>query len=308
MQVNIKLDRVTIVGSVQLAPSDFANALVEIGWTFGYPDEDGNNMFLLKRRTGDIEENKAVIVKNEFQPTWRLDTSNHLDKKEKQKVIMALMLFEFKHLSRIDIAIDFINGNYPGMLHRIFKPYASTSYIGENLINEQGLFGVGMKLETLYIGKRRSLSLIRYYDKKREQTKAHKKVSENVKSWERLELQLRGERTDQWLQEAKKMLSFFKLPTYEGLEGNAYFVMRGIVEDPNNWRRLSPHTKSKYRKMIKENKGFDTSYADKAYKALVFTMHELNDEINSFLVNLNYDLKKNNAAEVIEDRSKNDDN
>lgn len=308
MQVNIKLDRVTIVGSIQLAPSDFANALVEIGWTFGYPDEDGNNMFLLKRRTGDIEENKAVIVKNEFQPTWRLDTSNHLNKKEKQKVIMALMLFKFKHLSRIDIAIDFINGNHPGMLHRILKPRASIGYIGENLVNEQGLFGVGMKLETLYVGKRRSLSLIRYYDKRREQTKAHKKVSKDIKSWERLELQLRGDRTEQWLQEARNMLDYFKLPTYEGLEGNSYFIMRGLVEDPNNWQRLSSRSKARYRKKIKQNEGFDTSYADKAYKALVFTMHELNDEINSFLVNLNYDLKKNNAAEVIEDRSKNDDN
>ncbi|MEL4236861.1 replication initiation factor domain-containing protein, partial [Lactobacillus amylovorus] len=73
-------------------------------------------------------------------------------------------------------------------------------------------YGRGGSVETIYAGKRRRQALIRYYDKYVEQKRARKQIPEYIKNWERLELQLRSNKTGNWLKEADLMLDNFKLP------------------------------------------------------------------------------------------------
>lgn len=279
-KINVKLDRVTVVGSFKLSPSEMMAIFAESGWTIGASKED--LCFELHRVTGDVDEIKAVTLKNAHQVTWRLDTSNHLNEIEKGSVSRILALMENKHLSRIDVAFDFINCRYSGMKHRIFKPNTTMTEIFESV----NMYGRGKNLETVYAGRRKSLSLFRYYDKKRERSAAHQPVADDIESWERLELQLRGDRTEQWLERSKEMLDCFKLPNYEKLSGTQKLILQNLVEHPKNIKELTLNTRAKYRKLIRENRGFDTTYSEKAQKVLEEHLDVLSAEVNSFLIEL----------------------
>lgn len=281
-KIDVRLDRVTVVGTFKLSPNEMMDIFAESGWQIGASGDDLN--FELHRITGDVDEIIAVTLKNAHQATWRLDTSNHLNQDEKGSVSRILALMENKHLSRIDVAFDFINCKYPGMKHRIFKPNTTQTEIFETM----NMYGRGKNLETVYAGRRKSLSLFRYYDKKRERAAAHQAVGDDVESWERLELQLRGDRTEQWLERSKEMLECFKLPNYEHLSGTQKLIMQNIVEHPKNINELAKTAKAKYRKLIRENRGFDNSYSQKAEKVLEEHIEALSTEVDSFLVDLSF--------------------
>ncbi|MBI1700517.1 hypothetical protein HYQ59_1869, partial [Lactobacillus crispatus] len=207
MKIDVKLDRITVVGFVNIDADALNNSLREIGWTDSGTDSEGFSKYeLLRPRKNRKPENKAVFLHNDYQESWRIDTSNHLSKKEKDAVVRALLLLKNKHVSRIDIAFDFIDGPYAGMRHRLYPKGTTTSFIGENLF----MFDKSQKIQTIYAGKRKSLSMYRYYDKLAERKSAGVKV-EGVKSWERLELQVRGKKADEWLINSKKMLECFKM-------------------------------------------------------------------------------------------------
>lgn len=295
MEVNVRLDRITIVGSVNVDQDKLNDKLRKIGWTDSGTDLAGFSKYeLLRPRKNRRPENKAVFLHNDHQQTWRVDTSNHLSKKEKNMVIQALSFLNGKHLSRIDIAFDFINGPYAGMKHRLYPKGTTTSYVGNNLF----MFGKGSALETIYAGKRKSLSQYRYYDKLVEQRGAGAKIDPSIKSWERLELQVRGKKTKEWLENAKKMLSTFKMPEIEKatkfdkndqrvpLSFQEKAILFMLLQDPNQWRDIgSNSTKAKYREIIDKNDcyGFNTSYADLAFDELKLKKKDLSKEVNSFL-------------------------
>ena len=174
------------------------------------------------------------------------------------------------------IAIDFINCEHAGMNYKIFKPNTTitVSY------NKAG------KIETTYYGKRKSNVQYRYYDKKLERNKNKQHLPNNIASWERLELQLRSKKVaSNWYKEAIKMLSYFKRPnltTIADKDPKSYFMLTGILEHPEKFNDLAKGTKAKYRKMIKDNHGFDTSMTDTAMKMLVANAEKIKKEINSF--------------------------
>lgn len=297
MDIDVKLDRITIVGNFNVKYDALKGVLCEIGWDYDGADDEGYDKFvLLKERPNARPENKAVIMHNKFQSSWRLDTSNHLDKKEKITVIRALLLMKSKHITRIDIAFDFINGPYKGMRHRIFAKNVTQAHLGENL-----MYGRSKKIETIYVGRRKSLSLYRYYDKLVEQRSQGKKLDPSIESWERLEIQLRGAKTKEWLASAKEMLEGFKLPNIakavkvtdtgkvKPLSFQEACAFQVLVEDPSAWSRIgSKSTKAKYQKLIEENDGygFNTSYAKMAYDELKVKKKALAEEVESFLADL----------------------
>jgi hypothetical protein len=246
-----------------------------IGWGFVITEDNTPEFRLERSLSPDVSENKAVLVPNRWQETWRLDTSNHLNADEKLKVINALALMFGKHLTRIDVAFDFINCENPGMKHRVIKANVSESY----WINP--IFGRGKGLETLYIGKRKSLSQYRYYDKLVEQRKARAEVPTWINNWERLEIQLRGKKASEWLVEAEKMLDCFKLPSYNQVSGTEKLILKGLIADPTGINELSPNAKRKYRKLMLTT--FDSTYADRAYRTLRDNRQNLEVEVKSFL-------------------------
>lgn len=284
--IDVRLDRITVVGSFKLKSDEkFGTYLRKIGWMdmsfdFEHGFVDG---FKLERDLGGSFENVAVIVKNQYQTTWRLDTSNHLKDKEKETILAALDLLENRHLSRIDIAFDFINEKHSGMLHRFTKPnVTSTEVHGESL----WMRGRSGQLQTIYAGKRKSLSLFRYYDKVAEQKAHRKEVAEDIKTWERLELQVRGTKASEWLANAKVMLSYFKLPEENKLDPKTRAMLVALNNGVVSYSELSPNTRSKYRKMARDNEGYDDTWARSAYLKLKEKEKDLQNEVDSFLVKM----------------------
>ncbi|NRO16936.1 replication initiation factor domain-containing protein [Lactobacillus helveticus] len=223
----------------------------------------------------------ATLIRGKYKANnWRVDTSNHIKtEKEKKYISNILALFDKPHVTRLDIAIDFINSEHAGMNHKIFKPSTTTTI----RYNRAG------QIETIYCGNRKSDIQYRYYDKKIEFEKQHKeKVPININNWERLELQLRNKKAvDNWKKETLKMLDYFKRPnltTIEETDPKSFYMLTGIIKHPEYFNDLAKGTKAKYRKLIKNNRGFDVSLSDKARKVLISKADSIQQELDSFFI------------------------
>lgn len=232
--------------------------------------------FVWKREK--THETVATLNRNKYQENnWTLDTSNHLQKDEKTKIKEVIRYFKAPHLTRIDIAFDFINCfSYGRMVHRIYK-----SNISENKHLDRA-----KKLTGITYGGKGSKVIYRYYDKMREQKDKKKVIPSNYKIWERLEIQLRDKKANAWLQESKIMLACFKSSNLSKLKEKnfkTYATMKVLIDDSENWQYLTKPTKAKYRKLIKKNLGLDASLSKLASKTLDKNANKLAKEINLFL-------------------------
>lgn len=247
-------------------------------------------MFELDRADENGEFTQLAVLKRNKFNGWRIETSNHIQSpKEKQFISNIIALFDSPHVTRLDIAIDFINYEHAGMNYKIFKPNTTTTVH----YNKAG------KIETTYYGKRKSNVQYRYYDKRLEQSQSKQNLPDNIASWERLELQLRSKKVaSNWYKEAVKMLSYFKRPnltTIEETDPKSFYMLTGIIKHPEYFKDLAKGTQAKYRKMIKNNSGFDVSLADKARELLLTNANVIQQEINSFLAS-KLDNKKDHAT------------
>lgn len=57
-----------------------------------------------------------------------------------------------------------------------------------------------------------------------------------------------------------------------------------MLHDPNHINKLSKRTVAKYRKLYKNNYGFDASLAETARKVLIKNKTKIENEIASFLI------------------------
>lgn len=241
---------------------------------------DGHPLMFELDRVNENGEFKqiATLVRSKYKRNhWKIDTSNHLQTaQEKQCISNITALFDLPHITRLDIAIDFINCEHAGMNYKIFKPNTTTTIH----YNKAG------KIEIAYYGKRKSNIQYRYYDKQLERIQNKKDLPNNIKSWERLELQLRSNKTaSNWYNEALKMLNYFKRPnliTIAEKDPKVFFMLAGILKYPEKFNDLAKGTKAKYRKMIKNNYGFDTSLAELATNILKSNAEKLQQEISLF--------------------------
>lgn len=283
-QVDVKLDRITITGVIEESNQTLEKIMGELRWELEPDLRASAPWFRLTRNIGgDVYETVAVLMKNEFQNSWRLDTSNHLNNgNEKKSIQRVVLMMKDRHTTRIDVAFDFINCKYPGMKHVITKKNVTKTNFTTNY------YGRGGSVETIYAGKRRSQALIRYYDKYVEQKRARKQIPEYIKNWERLELQLRSNKTGNWLKEADLMLDNFKLPEYEKIEKIDELINVVIaIEHPEILKRFSKNRKSKTNKLIEANSGFNVEYAETAKKVLKNDAEKVQKEIDEFLLLLN---------------------
>ena len=284
--VSVSLDRVTISGKIEFT-DDVLIDMSKLGW------HSKNDYFLLDRDLGNDDfENVAGLFRNEYQDTWRLDTSNHFQnssEKNAVKFIISLMekdsisFSDNAHLTRIDVAFDFKNGDKPNMAHNIYR-FNTTDKTFSNAVYR----GRGKGIETIYSGARKSGFMIRYYDKLVEQRRHRKKVDPRIKKWERLEVQLRGKKTDEWVESAVKTLSCFKMPNFENIEDLSTRAMivaldSGVVQ----WNELSKNSKTRYHKLFESSQGFDTEYADLAVDVFLENVDKIQAEIDEFFEYLN---------------------
>lgn len=287
-RIDIKLDRVTLTGNLAITIENLEKIMAEMPEWQLQPDYKSDCPWwrLERKLSNDVYETVAVFMKNQFQESWRLDTSNHLQNDgEKLSIVRIIMLMYQAHLTRIDIAFDFINCKYAGMRHVLIKP--GTTNTNYKDLQEVDFHGRSGAFETKYLGKRRSLSMIRYYDKLVEQAKAHNPIPKDIKSWERLELQLRGSRSNEWIEQSRKMLSFFKLPEVEKLDNVTDKVnLLILTEHPEIFRQFGNDKKSKYRKMYRENQGMNIEYAKNAEKVFFENVPKIQNEIDDFLARI----------------------
>ena len=280
----ISLDRVTVNGVFHA--EQFRRKLHANNWIV--LDELDNHpiKFGLKRINSDGElldkHNIATLIRNKGrnknQGNWRLDTSNHIkSKKEKQEIINIINLFDDAHITRLDIAIDFINFDDADMKYRFNKPNTKKYWITER----------NGKIGTIYCGSSGSSVQYRYYNKLNERKFRKVKLLNSIRNWERLEIIVRRNKVANWLDETKKALTYFKCPDkvpFNKNEVRTIAMQEYLINHPErlNNKDLARGTLAKYRKLIKQNKGVDNRLALIAMKQLNKHAESLQEEINSY--------------------------
>lgn len=288
MEVGCKLDRVTVSGKVS-ETVNIIDIAVKNHWTRKI-DRLGNEFAVLEREFDNGDHvNKAVLMSNPYQDYgWRIDTSNHLNKFELKCVLLMIPYLANVHLTRIDVAFDFINGQYEPMKHVIIRDRARQSEI-RDVSNLTSIYGSAGDLQTLYCGARSSDYMIRIYNKKLETTRHHGVLPDNVDCWERWELQLRGKRSNQWLDSAKLMLSQIKYPSYEDLSPMERAILYAIDNRIISFKDFGKEKASKLRKLRKSGVGYSDAYAQAAGKSLESNTKKISEQVKLFLGQLKLD-------------------
>ena len=266
----VKWDRITLSGTL-LAELN-KSTLLKLGWKEKNNIDGYAQQFKLMRKRKEV----AVLIRNEHsgRNSWRLDTSNHLTESDKEKLTKTAQLMQDNiHITRLDLAIDFINCKHSGMKHNIYKQGTSQALFLDR-------YGT---LETLYAGKQSSNIRYCYYNKLKERKKERASIPKDYKTWERIELRLKGQKVNEWITQATKMLKYFKMPTIENnqqLKGSTKIILASLIEHPERINELaSKRTRAKYRKLMKQYKGFNTDWQEMALAELNRRIPELNKEL-----------------------------
>ena len=269
----ISWDRITIAGTLFAELN--RSTLLELGWHETKLINGYAQQFRLMRGRKQVAE--LIRNKHNGRNYWRLDTSNHLTEKEKEKLTKTAQLMQDNiHITRLDLAVDFINCEYSGMKHKFYKSGTSQALF----LDRRGI------LETLYTGKQYSSIRYCYYNKLKERKKARASIPKEYKTWERIELRLKGQKVNEWITQATKMLKCFKLPTIETnsqLKGTTKLILIRFIEHPKEINELkSKSSRSKYRKLIKKYNGFNIDLQELALNELNKRIPELNKELLDF--------------------------
>ena len=278
-EIDVKVDRVTISGDFELdsmALKDKINANSE-NWLYVSEQE----YKLVRVLENGVFEHVAGLYKNPYRNSWRLDTSNHLEGEELNEIKSVIGLMKDAHFTRLDIAFTWCNSPYRNMAHRIYRFGASQSFFrSEDLV----ITGRAQQVETIYSGRRKSEQMIRYYDKLAEMRSRRKQLPEGVEQLERLEIQLRGSKTAEWISSCEKMLECFKLPKFGNVDNPQDRAMLLALENKIvSWNELAKATAAKFRKLIKENDGLDNSLSKLLLEKLEEKKNDISLEIIDFL-------------------------
>ena len=288
MKVDCKLDRITVSGKISEG-IDIVSIAANNHWTRKI-DRSGDEFAVLEREfdNGD-RENKAVLMSNPYQKYgWRIDTSNHVNAFELKCILAMVKYLGGIHLTRIDVAFDFINGEYEPMKHVVIRDKARQSEI-RDVSDLTSIYGSAGDLQTMYCGARSSDYMIRIYNKKIETTRHHSVLPDDVERWERWELQLRGKRSNEWLTSAKLMLSQIKYPNYQNLTPNDRAVLHAIDDRVVSFKDFNRQKASRLRKLRKNGVGYSDVYAQAADKALESNTEKIDEQVKLFLGQLKLD-------------------
>lgn len=148
-----------------------------------------------------------------------------------------------KHYSRCDVAFDIYNDSEI-QYYQVWRWGMTKKFF----------YGKNGELQTVYFGARSSERQIRLYNKKIEQEQRHGRIV-NVDSLWRLEMQLRGSKIENYVQEVREMLENFYLPDWDHEENlNRQMMIYALVHNPEFYSKASRASKQRYRKMIYEAK------------------------------------------------------
>lgn len=281
------IDRITLVGKLKdniayhhqngdIYMIDF-EMLMRINEGNGYLESVNNRAWVLKDK---YSENIAYIEILKFQRGYgRIDFNPNTIKKFLHDGLKRFIhdLFDEPHFSRADIACDIIN---------IDDDFISQYRMCEP-VKFNAIYGKSGKLETAYFGSSGSEKQVRMYNKLLERTKKHKIIPDDVKTWWRVEMQLRRSKASEWQSVVNDSLKCFASPHYfpNDISTIERCVLKGLLFDHSEWDNLPRATKYRYRKlMLKE------ATNDQLTQNMLKTFHEsaaaLKDELDTWLIGL----------------------
>ena len=280
------IDRITIVGKLKeniyyhtqsdVLILDFEQ-LMRVNEGNGHLKSVGNNGWQL---VDQHEENIAYIEILKWQDgKGRIDFNPN---KINQFLASSMKnfihdLFLEPHFSRADIACDIID----------VPDEFITQYRVVDPVSFKPIYGRSGKLETAYWGSRASERQIRMYNKKLEQEIKRKIVPPEIKTWWRLELQLRRGKATDWHAMVHESLDSFASPHFLPVSTKPIdkVLISGLIADQNNWSIISRDLKYRLRKLLKQESQND-ELTNHLRETFVESADELKYELDTWLLGL----------------------
>lgn len=227
----LKLPFIEISGS-GLQVLDYSNCDVD--------DFGNSHEYVSPEQVAYIEMPKYQVnkIRIDFNPNHSMNSEGGLWLRE------LLNKLPQKHFSRADIAIDILNA--PEIKNYQVWKFGCSETIYMNRKRE---------METIYWGKASSQQQIRLYNKKIEQEKRHGKIV-NLDAWWRLEMQLRGDRVEEYPRLVAEMLENFYQADFrsEKLIDTEQNKVARLILDPAYYGSLTRSSQRRLRKIIEKAK------------------------------------------------------
>jgi len=286
IKMSWSIDRITIVGKLKeniyyhtqsdVLILDFEQ-LMRVNEGNGHLKSVGNNGWQL---VDQHEENIAYIEILKWQDgKGRIDFNPN---KINQFLASSMKnfihdLFLEPHFSRADIACDIID----------VPDEFITQYRVVDPVSFKPIYGRSGKLETAYWGSRASERQIRMYNKKLEQEIKRKIVPPEIKTWWRLELQLRRGKATDWHAMVHESLDSFASPHFLPVSTKPIdkVLISGLIADQNNWSIISRDLKYRLRKLLKQESQND-ELTNHLRETFVESADELKYELDTWLLGL----------------------
>lgn len=286
IKMSWSIDRITIVGKLKeniyyhtqndVLILDFEQ-LMRLNEGNGYLKAVGNNGWQL---LDQYEENIAYIEILKWQEgKGRIDFNPN---KINQFLASSMKnfihdLFLEPHFSRADIACDIID----------VPDEFITQYRVVDPVSFKPIYGRSGKLETAYWGSRASERQIRMYNKKLEQETKRKIVPPEIKTWWRLELQLRRGKATDWYAMVHESLDSFASPHFLPVSTKPIdkVLISGLIADQNNWSIISRDLKYRLRKLLKQESQND-ELTNHLRESFAESADELKTELDTWLQGL----------------------
>ena len=286
IKMSWSIDRITIVGKLKeniyyhtqndVLILDFEQ-LMRLNEGNGYLKAVGNNGWQL---LDQYEENIAYIEILKWQEgKGRIDFNPN---KINQFLAGSMKnfihdLFLDPHFSRADIACDIID----------VPDEFITQYRVVDPVSFKPIYGRSGKLETAYWGSRASERQIRMYNKKLEQETKRKIVPPEIKTWWRLELQLRRGKATDWYAMVHESLDSFASPHFLPVSTKPIdkVLISGLIADQNNWSIISRDLKYRLRKLLKQESQND-ELTNHLRESFAESADELKTELDTWLQGL----------------------
>lgn len=286
IKMSWSIDRITIVGTLRkniyyhtthdVLILDFEQ-LMRLNEGNGYLKAVGNNGWQL---LDQYEENIAYIEILKWQEgKGRIDFNPN---KISQFLAGSMKnfihdLFLEPHFSRADIACDIID----------VPDEFITQYRVVDPVSFKPIYGRSGKLETAYWGSRASERQIRMYNKKLEQETKRKIVPPEIKTWWRLELQLRRGKATDWYAMVHESLDSFASPHFLPVSTKPIdkVLISGLIADQNNWSIISRDLKYRLRKLLKQESQND-ELTNHLRESFAESADELKTELDTWLQGL----------------------
>jgi hypothetical protein len=286
IKMSWSIDRITIVGKLKeniyyhmqndVLILDFEQ-LMRLNEGNGYLKAVGNNGWQL---LDQYEENIAYIEILKFhEGKGRIDFNPN---KINQFLASSMKnfihdLFLEPHFSRADIACDIID----------VPDEFITQYRVVDPVSFKPIYGRSGKLETAYWGSRASERQIRMYNKKLEQETKRKIVPPEIKTWWRLELQLRRGKATDWYAMVHESLDSFASPHFLPVSTKPIdkVLISGLIADQKNWSIISRDLKYRLRKLLKQESQND-ELTNHLRESFAESADELKTELDTWLQGL----------------------